>query len=178
MNKEEKVLFVKTMNERLQKAKATFLVDYKGLDVEAMNSLRGKLRGVDTEFQVVKNRLLKLACRETESAPLSEHLVGPSALLISYGDAVAPAKVIVEQGKASDHLTVKAGQISGKLIESDGIKRLAGLPSREVLLGQALSAMQAVPGSLARLLNNIAVGLLNVLKAIETQKGEGKSPGE
>jgi large subunit ribosomal protein L10 len=178
LDREEKELFVKTMSERLQKAKATFLVDYKGLDVEAMNSLRGKLRGVDTELQVVKNRLLKLACRETESAPLNEHMVGPCALVISYEDAVAPAKVLVEQGKASGHLTVKAGQISGRVIESDGIKRLADLPSREVLLGQALSAMQAVPSSLARLLNNIAVGLLNVLKAIETQKGEGESPGE
>jgi large subunit ribosomal protein L10 len=178
LDREEKELFVKTMNERLQKAKATFLVDYKGLDVDAMNGLRGKLRGVDTEFQVVKNRLLKLACRETESAILTERLVGPCAVVISYEDAVAPAKVLVEQSKASDHLSVKAGQISGKVIESDGIKRLADLPSREVLLSQALSAMQAVPGSLARLLNNIAVGLLNVLKAIETQKGERKSPGE
>ena len=175
MNREEKQLLVKTMNERLQKAKATFLVDYKGLDVEAMNGLRMKLRGVDTEFQVVKNRLLKLACQETETGTLSEHFVGPCALAISYEDAVAPAKVLVEQSKASKHLTVKAGQISGKAIESDGIKRLANLPSREVLLGQALSAMQAVPGSLARLLNNIVVGLLNVLKAIEDQKGEGAS---
>ncbi len=178
MNREEKELFVKEMNERLQRAKATFLVDYQGLDVEAMNSLRGRLRGVDAEFQVVKNRLLKLACQETETAALSEHLVGPCALAISYGDAVAPAKVLVEQSKATDHLTVKAGQISGKMIASDGIKRLADLPSREVLLGQVLSAMQAVPSSLARLLNNILVGLLNVLKAIEAQKGEGTSRGE
>ena len=178
MNREEKELFVKSMNERLLKAKATFLVDYKGLDVEAMNSLRTKLRGIDAELQVVKNRLLKLACRETESETLSEHLVGPCALAISYEDAVAPAKVLVEESKASKHLTVKAGQISGNMIESDGIKRLADLPSREVLLGQALSAMQAVPGSLARLLNNMVVGLLNVFKAIETKKGEGASPGE
>jgi large subunit ribosomal protein L10 len=99
-------------------------------------------------------------------------------LTISYEDAVAPAKVLVEQGKASKHLTVKVGQISGNLIESDGIKRLADLPSREVLLAQALSAMQAVPGSLARLLNNMVVGLLTVLKAIESEKGEGTSPGE
>ena len=168
----------KSMNERLLKAKATFLIDYKGLDVEAMNSLRTKLRGVDAELQVVMNRLLKLACRETESATLSEHLVGPCALAVSYEDAVAPAKVLVEQSKGSDHLTVKAGQISGKMIEAAGIKRLSALPSREALLGQALAAMQAVPSSLARLLNNVVVGLVNALKAIETQKSEGTSPEE
>ena len=66
-----------------------------------------------------------------------------------------PAKVLIEQEKKFEHLKIKIGQIAGKAVQLEGIKRLAELPSREVLLAQALSAMQAVPASLVRALNGI-----------------------
>jgi len=160
------------MKERLEKARATFLVDYQGLDVEAMNNLRGELRKVDAEFQVVKNRLLKLASQDTETGSMKDHFIGPCALAISYDDMVAPAKVLVNQSKDHDKLEIKVGQIAGKIIDFEGIKRLAELPSRDVLLAQVLSAMQGVPTALVRVLNGTAVNLVNVLKAIEDQKGE------
>lgn len=172
MKKSEKEAFVNKMKGRLEKARATFLVDYQGLDVEAMNNLRGELRKVDAEFQVVKNRLLKLASQETETGSMKDHFVGPCALAISYDDMVAPAKVLVNQSKDNAKLEIKVGQIAGKIIDFDGIKRLAELPSRDVLLAQVLSAMQGVATSLVRVLNGTAVNLLNVLKAIEGQKGE------
>lgn len=172
MKKSEKEAFVNNMKERLEKARATFLVDYQGLDVEAMNKLRGELRKVDAEFQVVKNRLLKLASQETETGSMKDHFVGPCALAISYEDMVAPAKVLVNQSKDNAKLEIKVGQIAGKIIDFDGIKRLAELPSRDVLLAQVLSAMQGVATSFVRVLNGTAVNLLNVLKAIEGQKGE------
>lgn len=172
MKKSEKEAFVNNMKGRLEKARATFLVDYQGLDVEAMNNLRGELRKVDAEFQVVKNRLLKLASQETETGSMKDHFVGPCALAISYDDMVAPAKVLVNQSKDNAKLEIKVGQIAGKIIDFDGIKRLAELPSRDVLLAQVLSAMQGVATSLVRVLNGTAVNLLNVLKAIEGQKGE------
>ena len=172
MDKKEKEIFIADMADRLKKARAAFLVDYQGLDVDAMNALRGDLRNSQVEFQVVKNRLLKLACQDTETASIMEHLVGPCALAITYDDAVAPAKVLVEHAKRSDHLKIKAGQIAGKAINGEQIKRLAELPSREVLLAQALSAMQAVPSTFVRTLNAVLVGLMNVLKAVEGQKAE------
>lgn len=172
MKKSDKEAFVNTMKERLEKARATFLVDYQGLDVEAMNNLRGELRKVDAEFQVVKNRLLKLASQDTETGSMKDHFIGPCALAISYDDMVAPAKVLVNQSKDHDKLEIKVGQIAGKIIDFEGIKRLAELPSRDVLLAQVLSAMQGVPTALVRVLNGTAVNLVNVLKAIEDQKGE------
>jgi large subunit ribosomal protein L10 len=160
------------MNSRLQKAQATFLVDYQGLDVEALNSLRQELRKSNTEFQVVKNRLLKLASQDTETGSLREQFVGPCALAITYDDVVAPAKALVDQGTKHKKLDIKVGQIGGKPIDAEGIKRLADLPSRDVLLAQVLSAMQAVPASFVRALNGIVLNLLNVIKAIESQKSE------
>jgi len=172
LKKSDKEAFVEDMKGRLEKARATFLVDYQGLDVEALNKLRGELRKVDAEFQVVKNRLLKLASQETETGSMKEHFVGPCALAISYEDMVAPAKVLVNQSNELKNLEIKVGQISGKIMDFDGIKKLAQLPSRDVLLSQVLSAMQGVPASFVRVLNGTAVKLVNVLKAIEEQKGE------
>ena len=175
MDRNEKENFVAEMNERLQKAKATFLVDYQGLHVEAINKLRNELRGIGTDFRVVKNRLMKLACQDTETESLKEHFEGPCGLAITYEDIVAPAKVLVDFSKDNKKLDIKVGQMSGKAIDLDAIKRLAELPGRDELLSQILSAMKEVPTSFARVLNGLLVNLLNALKAIEAKKEDGKT---
>ncbi len=170
MNKKQKENFITDMNGRLKKANATFLVDYHGLDVESINKVRGELRNSGTEFSVVKNRLLKLASKDTDSESIDEYFVGPCAIAITYDDIVAPAKVLVDLSKELKKLEIKVGQTSGKPMTPDDIKRLANLPGREQLLAQVLSAMQAVPTSFVRVTNGVLVNLMNVLKAIEEAK--------
>ena len=173
MDKDKKKVFIDEMSERLKKAKATFVVDYQGLDVESMNKIRGELRKINSEFYVIKNRLLKLASKDTDSESISDQFVGPCALAVTYDDIVAPAKVLVDLEKDLAKLEIKVGQTAGKKMDVDGIKRLAKLPGREQLLAQVLSAMQAVPTSFVRVTNGVLVNLMNVLKAIETAKQEG-----
>lgn len=175
MERKEKEIFVADMKDRLKRAKATFLVDYQGLRVEAINKLRKELRDIGNEFQVIKNRLMKLACQDTETESLKEHFEGPCGLAITYDDIVAPAKVLVDFSKDNEKLDIKIGQMSGKIMDLDAIKRLAELPGRDELLSQVLSAMQQVPSSFVRVLNGLLVNLLNVLKAIETRKENGKA---
>ncbi len=170
MKREEKQKFVADLHAWLEKAQGTFLVNYQGLDVETISRLRRELRNVDTEFKVVKNRLLKLASQETDTELLREHMEGPSAIALTYEDVVAPAKVLVDFAKVANQLQLKVCQISGKIVDPEGIKRLASLPGKDVLLAQTLAAMQAVPASFVRALNGITVKLLNVLKAIEQEK--------
>lgn len=172
MNREEKKELVADFHSRFAKAKGTFLVDYQGLNVEAMNRLRKELRGVGAEFQVVKNRLLKLACKETPTASLEEQMIGPSALALTYDDVIASAKVLANFSKEFKQLQIKVGQISGKAIDAEAIRRLAELPGKDVLLAQVLSAMQGVPASFVRVLSGMIAKLLNVLKAIEEEKTE------
>lgn len=172
MDKHTKELFVEGMNSRLKKAKATFIVDYQGLDVQEMNRIRSELRNINSEIQVVKNRLLKLACKDTDTEAIKDQFSGPCALAITYDDIVAPAKVLINLNKELKNLEVKVGQISGKLIDADAIKRLSELPGRDQLLSQVLSAMQAVPTSLVRALNGVILNLIYALKAVEAQKGE------
>ena len=173
MNKQEKEIFVAEMQGRLKRAHATFLVGYQGLNVEAMNRIRKELKKVGTEFHVVKNRLMKLAYEDTQAVSIRESFVGPIALAIAYDDIVAPAKVLVDMTKDYKKLDIKIGQMSGKAMDSDGIKRLAELPGRDELLSQVLSAMKEVPTSFARVLNGLLVNLLNALKAIEATKENG-----
>lgn len=175
MNKEEKIVVIREMTEKLKRAKGTFLLDYQGLNVETLNALRRELKKNKAEFHVVKNRLLKLACEGTDTAIVTHHFVGPCALTISYDDVIAPAKVLVDQSKKYEHLKIKVGQVGGRVVDIEGIKKLAELPGREVLLALVLAAMIGVPSSLVRVLSGTMGNLLNVLKAIEEQKF-GKNP--
>jgi large subunit ribosomal protein L10 len=172
MDRQEKEKFVADLHGRLKKARGTFLVEYKGLDVESMNRLRKELKKVDAEFQVVKNRLLKLASEETETGLIKDHMHGPSAIALTYEDMVSTAKALVDFAEEFKKLRIKNGQISGKVVDIDAIKRLAKLPGKDVLLAQTLSAMQAVPASFVRVLSGVVAKLLNVLTAIEQQKAE------
>ena len=175
MDKNTKKAFIDQMNERLKKAQATYVVDYQGLDVESMNKIRNELRKIDAEFYVVKNRLLKLASKDTDTESIAEQFVGPCALAVTYDDVIAPAKVLVDLEKDLGKLEIKVGQTSGKMLDLDGIKKLATLPGREQLLAQVLSAMQAVPTSFVRVTNGVLGNFMNVLKAIETAKQEGQA---
>jgi len=162
------------MRDHLQRAQATFLVDYQGLNVETMNKVRGELKKIGTELFVVKNRLLRLASKDTDTATIGEHFVGPCALAITYEDMIAPAKVLIDLSKDYKKLDIKIGQISGRPMDLNDIKRLAELPGQEELLSQVLSAMKAVPTSFVRVLNGVLVNLLNVLKSIEDKKNNEK----
>ena len=175
MDKDTKKAFIDQMNQRLKKAQATYVVDYQGLDVESMNKIRNELRKIDAEFYVVKNRLLKLASKDTDSEAIADQFVGPCALAVTYDDVVAPAKVLVDLEKDLAKLDIKVGQTSGKIMDVDGIKRLAKLPGRDQLLAMVLSAMQAVPTSFVRVTNGVLGNFMNVLKAIETAKQEGQA---
>ncbi len=174
MNRQEKVRLVSELHDKLKVAKASFLVDYKGLDVESISSLRKQLREVNAELKVVKNRLLKLASKGTHTESIQDVMQGTSAIAISYEeDVVTPAKILINFSKENEQLKIKKGQVIGKVVEPAGIKELAELPSKEQLLAQSLSLMQAVPASFVRVLSGVMIKFLNVLKAIEEQKKEG-----
>jgi len=167
LDRNEKKKIVTDLNERLGKACGIFLVDYQGLNVDDLTKLRHRLREEDIEFQVVKNRLLLIASQNTEADVLKDYFAGPCALAITYDDLVAPAKVLTKFMQDYNALEIKIGQINGKVVELSAIKRLAQLPSREVLLSQLLFSLSGVPTSFVRLLSEIPRRLVTVLEAIK-----------
>jgi large subunit ribosomal protein L10 len=167
---EDKKRIAQDLKERFEKSKVIIVTDYKGLNVTSINALRRKLREADVEYKVVKNSLLIRAAKDTDVAQLNEYFKGPSAIAISYDDPVAPAKVLTEFAKDSKALEIKAGVMGDQMLDMSAIKALSDLPSREVLLGQVLSAMNGVPTAFVRALNDNIGRFLNVLTAIKDQK--------
>jgi large subunit ribosomal protein L10 len=170
MKLDEKKALVDDLKENLLKTKVLIVADYKGLDVASMTDLRKKLREANLECKVVKNTLLKRAAQETDIAVLSDFLKGPNAVIFSYDDPVAPAKVLIDFAKNNKNLDIKKGVLKGKLLDPEDIKSLSELPSKDVLLGQLLSVMTAVPTSVVRVLSGVPRKMLNVLQAIKEQK--------
>jgi large subunit ribosomal protein L10 len=170
LKRTQKEELVKDLNERFSKAKAVVLTDYRGLDTSAMNALRVQLREASVEYRVVKNTLMSRASDGTDMAQLKDFFTGPSAVAVSYEDPVAPAKVLVKFSEDHDDLEVKAGILEGKVVDLKGIKRLAGLPSREVLLSQLLSVLNGPARSLVTVLSGVPRNLLGVLNAVKAQK--------
>jgi large subunit ribosomal protein L10 len=172
MNRQEKKEFVSDLHSRLEKAQGTFIVEYRGLNVEVMNRLRKELKKVNAELRVVKNRLLKLASHDTDTELIKEQMKGPTAIAVTYEDVVAPAKVLVDFADDFNQLQIKGAQITGRMLDMGAVRRLAAMPGREMLLALTLSAMQAVPTAMVRVLNGIIAKLLYALRAIEHERGE------
>ena len=170
MNIDEKRKIVEDLSAKFTRSKVVIVTDYKGLDVTTINDLRRKLRSADIEYRVAKNSILIRAAEGTDVTLIKDWFKGPSAVALSYDDPVAPAKVLTLFAKEHKMLEIKAGVLNGNVLDVQAIQALSVLPSREVLLGQVLSAMQGVPTALVNALSNIPGRLLNVLQAIKDQK--------
>lgn len=170
MKLDKKKEIVKDLREKFVRSKVVIVTDYKGLDVAAINDLRRKLREFEVEYKVVKNSLLIRASEETGVALIKDCFKGPSAIALSYEDPIAAAKVLTKFADEHDKLEIKTGVLEGKVLDINAIKAMSILPSREVLLGQLLSAINGVPTNFVRVLNAIPVQFLNVLQAVKEQK--------
>ena len=128
------------------------------------------MRDAGIEYRVVKNAYTRIAATELGFEGLGEHLVGPVAIAISYDDAVAPAKTLAEFAKEHKILTLKAGVVEGQVIDADGVKALASLPSREVLIAKLLGSMNAPITGMVNVLQGNIRNLVYTLDAIRAQK--------
>ena len=170
MNREEKVTEVEELSGKFKKATIAIIADYKGLTVPVLQELRHDLRRNDAEFRVAKNTLLIRAVEDTEYKELQEHFVGTTAITVSYGDPVTPAKILADFCKDHPELKIRSASLDGKLLSAEDIISLSRLPSKEVMLGQMLSVMNAVPTGLVRVLSGVPRTFLYALQAIKEQK--------
>ncbi len=155
---EQKKQIVSDLADKMQKAVAGVMVDYRGLTVEEDTKLRNELRKAGVEYSVVKNTLTRFASNQIGYTEFDEVLNGPTALAMSYTDVVAPAKVLVEFAKKNENLEIKAGFVEGKAVSLDEINTLAATPSFEVLISKMMGSMQSPISGLARLLSTIVDG--------------------
>lgn len=166
----EKKRIAEDLRERFEKSTIVILTDYKGLDVASMNALRRKLREANTEYQVAKNSLLVRASEGNDVTLIKDQFKGPSAIALSYDDPVAPAKVLTDFAKENKKFEIKVGVLNGKIVDVSGIKALSSLPSREILLAQVLSTMNAVPTALVTALSDVPRRMVNLIQALKEKK--------
>jgi len=139
-----------------ENAPAVVLMDYRGLTVEQDTVLRRKLREAKVIYKVYKNTYLKRAFEGTKNAELINDLEGPTAVAIGVEDATTPARVLAEFAKTADKLEFKAGVVDGTYYDAAGMKIIASIPSREVLISRLLGSLQSPIANLARVLKQIA----------------------
>lgn len=140
----------------IKDAQSVVVVDYRGLTVAEDTQLRKQLREAGVSYKVYKNTLVSRAVEGTEFESLRDSLEGPNAFAVSTEDATAPARVLAEFAKKAPKLEIKAGVIEGAFYDAEGMKAIASVPSREVLLSKLLGSLQSPITNLARVLNQIA----------------------
>lgn len=172
----KKVEQVEEITALLQGAQLTILTDYRGLTVTDLQGLRSQLRQHDASFRVVKNSLAAIAAESVGLGDLRSSLTGPTAILVSSGDPVAPSKVISDFARTSRILQIKLGVLEGQIIPAEAIENLASLPSREVLLARVVGGVQAPIAGLVGVLSGTIRSLAYVLQSRADQLQGGEQP--
>lgn len=153
----EKQAVVAELTEKIQKATAGVLVDYRGITVEEDTALRRECRENDIDYAVVKNTLLRFAFNNTGLGELDGLLNGTTSLALCDTDAVAPARVIAGYvKKLNERFEIKGGFMDGKPVSLDTIQQLASIPPLPILQAQVLGTMLAPISGLACVLKQIA----------------------
>ena len=147
---------VDEISETIKGAQSLVVVDYRGLTVAEDTQLRKKLREAGVSYKVYKNTLVNRAIAGTEFESLKDVLEGPNAFAVSADDATAPARVLAEFAKTAPNLEIKADDVERTFYDTDGMKAISSIPSREVLLSKLLGSLQSPITNLARVLNQIA----------------------
>ncbi len=161
LNRNEKAAVVADVSAQVGKSQTLALAEYRGLTVAHLDALRRQARDKGVYLHVLKNTLARRAVAGTPFEVAGERMVGP--LIYSFSeDAVAAAKVLADFAKGNDKLVIKGGAYAGKALDVDGIKALAAIPSREVLLAQV-----------AGLLKSPIQRMAGVLAAVAEKQGGG-----
>ena len=160
LNRSEKLAVIEDVTALAAKAQTLVMAEYRGITVAAMTELRVKARAAGVTVSVLKNTLARRAVAGSAFEVAGDQMTGP----LIYGfseDAVAAAKVMAEFAKTKDKLVIRSGVYAGKSLDENGVKQLADIPSKEVLLAQLLGLMQSPVSRTAR-----------VLAALAEKKGE------
>jgi ribosomal protein L10 len=160
-----KIESVGALRERLGTARTAVLTEYRGLTVRQLSDLRKQLKASSAEYKVVKNRLARLAVKDSALDPLATHLTGPTGLVLTRQDPVAVAKALQAFVRTNPALTIKVGLVEGKVLQPPELRALAELPSKEALRAQLVGALEGPMGQLVWLLTAPHRELAQVLEA-------------
>lgn len=174
MPTEAKQETVAELRDALAGSRTLIVSEYRGLTVHEIAEIRRALRKQDVTYRVVKNRLMRIAAQDTVGAALSPLLTGPTA--IAFGnDESSTAKAMIEATRAYRLVTITGGVLGDRAIDADGVRTLATLPPREVLLAKLAGGMQSPTATLAGLLVANIRNLGSALAQVRDQKASAEA---
>ena len=166
LNLNDKKAVVAEVSAKVATAQTIVVAEYRGIQVGHLTQLRAKARAQGVYIRVLKNTLARRAVAGSAFEIVGDQMTGP----LIYGfseDAVAAAKVVADFAKTNDKLVIRGGAFGGKALDVEGVKQLANIPSKEVLLAQLLGLMQSPISRTAR-----------VLAALAEKRGGGEAQAE
>lgn len=176
LSREQKAELLNDLVDKFSKAKSVSFSDYRGLSVNEMQELRGKLREKGMEYKVAKKTLFRLACKEAGIKEIpDEALEGPIGAAFSYEDEVAPFRVISVCSKEWESLQLLGGIMEGNGIGVNSAKELASLPSKEELLAKLVGSMKAPISGFHGVLHGVMRKFVGTMDAVRAQKEEASA---
>ena len=164
MDRSQKAESVASLNAVFSEVGVVVIARNLGLTVAQSTALRGKIRDAGASYKVAKNSLARLAIKDTDYAGIGDMLTGPTAIASSV-DPVAAAKAVVEFAKTNDKLEIVGGSMGALVLNADGIKALASMPSLDQLRGTIIGLVQAPATKIAQLVTAPAGKLARVFGA-------------
>lgn len=170
MLKSEKEVLIKELTDKFSRAKSVVVSEMGKVDVATVTRLRKKLRDGGVEFKVLKNTLARRAAKGSSVEVISDDFVGPVSVAVSYGDVVAPAKILTEFIKDLETIKLRSAVVEGKKIDVNGIKALAKMPGLPQLRAMILGMINQPASKLARTIKEPGNALARVLNAKATKQ--------
>lgn len=169
LNREEKAVVVDEIGAEVAQAQSIIVAEYRGLEVGSITALRRQARQSGVYLRVLKNTLARRAIAGTPFEGLSDKMVGPLIYGISK-DPVSAAKVLSDFAKSNDKLVIKAGAMPNFVMDTNGVKALASMPSREELLSTLMATMQAPVTQFVRTLNEVPGKFVRTVAALRDER--------
>lgn len=161
---------VAEIKDAIENSKSISIVEYRGLNVTQVSELRKKYREAGVNYKVYKNTMVNLALKELGYEDYEQYLTGPNGFVFSNEDMVQGPKISVDFAKENEKFVIKAGIIDGEVIDAEGVKALAKLPTREVLIAQVLGGLNAPISGFANVLQGTIRSVVYALNAVKEKK--------
>ena len=169
MNRTEKEAVIDQLHAKMAKATTAILAEPRGLNVATVTELRRKCREAKVEYRIVKNSLAIRAAKGTDLEKLAEKFVGPTALVMSYDDVIAPAKLLADFAKDRENFAIRIAVVQGKVIDVKAIMALAKMPALPELRSKIAGVIAQPASKLVRMLAAPGQQLAQVLGARREQ---------
>jgi len=168
LTRQKKKEIIDDLKDKISRQKAMVFVDFTGLKVKDLSSLRRELKKSDSLFKVSKKNLLKIAVKDLDSSLVEkiEELKGELGVVFGFGDIILPAKITYKLASENDNLKILGGFFESKFVEKETVIELAQIPSREELLARLVGSISAPISNFVNVLENNLKGLVYILSAI------------